>query len=80
MAGLASLTAHELGARYRDGTATPTQAVTECLARIEALDPQVRAFLTVTGEDARRREAAAQRWGVSGGEFTLSAGRREFPH
>jgi aspartyl-tRNA(Asn)/glutamyl-tRNA(Gln) amidotransferase subunit A len=59
MAGLASLTAHELGARYRNGTATPTQAVTECLARIEALDPQVRAFLTVTGEDARRRAALA---------------------
>ena len=47
---LTSLTAHELGSRYRSGEATPTQAITEYLARIEALDPQVRAFLTVTRE------------------------------
>jgi len=59
MAALASLTAHELGARYRSGAATPTQAVTEYLARIEALDPGVRAFLTVTREDALRRAAEA---------------------
>jgi aspartyl-tRNA(Asn)/glutamyl-tRNA(Gln) amidotransferase subunit A len=59
MAALASLTAHELGARYRSGEATPTQAVTEYLARVEALDPQVRAFLTVTREDALRRAAEA---------------------
>ena len=32
MAALASLTAHELGARYRSGEATPTQAATEYLA------------------------------------------------
>src|SRR5258706_510506 len=54
---LASLTAHELAARYRSGTATPTQAVTEYLARIERIDPQLRAFLTVTREDALRRAA-----------------------
>ena len=34
MAALVSLTAHELGARYRSGEATPTQAATEHLARI----------------------------------------------
>jgi aspartyl-tRNA(Asn)/glutamyl-tRNA(Gln) amidotransferase subunit A len=56
---LVSLTAHELGARYRGGEATPTQATTEYLARIDALDPQVRAFLTVTREDALRRAAEA---------------------
>ncbi len=54
---LASLTAHELAARYRSGTATPTRAVTEYLARIERIDPQLRAFLTVTREDALRRAA-----------------------
>jgi aspartyl-tRNA(Asn)/glutamyl-tRNA(Gln) amidotransferase subunit A len=59
MAALASLTAHELGARYRSGEATPSQAVTAYLARIEALDPRVRAFLTVTREDALRRAAEA---------------------
>jgi aspartyl-tRNA(Asn)/glutamyl-tRNA(Gln) amidotransferase subunit A len=59
MAALASLTVHELGARYRSGEATPTEAVSEYLARIEALDPQVRAFVTVTREDALRRAAEA---------------------
>ncbi|HKA61344.1 MAG TPA: Asp-tRNA(Asn)/Glu-tRNA(Gln) amidotransferase subunit GatA [Methylomirabilota bacterium] len=56
---MTSLTAHELAARYRRGEATPTAAVTEYLARIAALDPQVRAFLTVTREDALRRAAEA---------------------
>ena len=48
MSALASLTAHELAGRYRRGEATPTAAVTDYLARIDALDPRVRAFLTVT--------------------------------
>jgi aspartyl-tRNA(Asn)/glutamyl-tRNA(Gln) amidotransferase subunit A len=56
---LASQTAHELAARYRSGAATPTQAVTEHLARIERLDPQVRAFLTVTREEALHEAALA---------------------
>ena len=59
MPALTSLTAHELGARYRSGETTPTQAATEHLARIESLDPRVRAFLTVTREDALRRAAEA---------------------
>jgi aspartyl-tRNA(Asn)/glutamyl-tRNA(Gln) amidotransferase subunit A len=59
MGALASLTAHELAARYRRGEATPTAAVGDYLARIDALDPQVRAFLTVTREDALRRAADA---------------------
>jgi aspartyl-tRNA(Asn)/glutamyl-tRNA(Gln) amidotransferase subunit A len=59
MGTLASLTAHELAARYRRGEATPTAAVTDYLARIDALDSQVRAFLTVTREDALRRAAEA---------------------
>jgi aspartyl-tRNA(Asn)/glutamyl-tRNA(Gln) amidotransferase subunit A len=54
---LESLTAHELGARYRSGVGTPTQAATEYLGRIERIDPQLRAFLTVTREDALRRAA-----------------------
>jgi len=56
---LTALTAHELGARYRSGQATPTQAVAEYLARIDALDPQVRAFVTVTRDEARRAAEAA---------------------
>jgi aspartyl-tRNA(Asn)/glutamyl-tRNA(Gln) amidotransferase subunit A len=56
---LTALTAHELGARYRSGVATPTQVVTEYLTRIEHLDPQVRAFLTVTRDGALREAARA---------------------
>ena len=60
---LTSLTAHELTARYRSGEVTPTQAMTEYLARVDALDPQVRAFLTVTREEALRQAAQADaRW------------------
>jgi len=55
----ASLTAHELGARYRSGAATPSQAIGEYLDRIERLDPQVRAFLTVTRDEALRLAAEA---------------------
>jgi aspartyl-tRNA(Asn)/glutamyl-tRNA(Gln) amidotransferase subunit A len=55
----APLTAHELGARYRSGTATPGQVVGEYLDRVERLDPQVRAFLTVTRDEALRLAAEA---------------------
>jgi aspartyl-tRNA(Asn)/glutamyl-tRNA(Gln) amidotransferase subunit A len=63
------LTAHELGARYRSGAVTPTHVVREYLARIERLDPQVRAFLTVTGDDALRAAAEAD------ARFAASAAR-----
>ena len=56
---LASLTIHELGARFRRGEATPSEAARDYLARIEALDPQVHAYLTVTREEALRQAAAA---------------------
>jgi aspartyl-tRNA(Asn)/glutamyl-tRNA(Gln) amidotransferase subunit A len=56
---LASLTAHELAARFRSGTATPTQAAAEHLDRIQRLDPQLKAFLTVTREEALGQAAAA---------------------
>ena len=55
----ASLTAHELGARYRSGAATPSRVVGEYLDRIERLDPQVRAFLTVTRDEALGQAAEA---------------------
>jgi aspartyl-tRNA(Asn)/glutamyl-tRNA(Gln) amidotransferase subunit A len=56
---LTDLTIHELGARFRRGDATPTQAAREYLARIAALDPKVKAYLTVTGEAALARAAEA---------------------
>jgi aspartyl-tRNA(Asn)/glutamyl-tRNA(Gln) amidotransferase subunit A len=54
---LTGLTIHELGARFRRGEATPTQAAREYLERIAAVDPSVKAYLTVTGEIALARAA-----------------------
>jgi aspartyl-tRNA(Asn)/glutamyl-tRNA(Gln) amidotransferase subunit A len=56
---LTDLTIHELAARFRRGDATPTQAAREYLDRIAALDPKVKAYLTVTGEAALVRAAEA---------------------
>ncbi len=56
---LTDLTIHELGARFRRQEATPTQAAREYLDRIAALDPKVKAYLTVTGEAALMRAAEA---------------------
>ncbi len=55
----ASLTVHELGERFRRRELTPSEATRAYLARIEALDPQVKAYLTVTSEQALRRAAEA---------------------
>ena len=49
---LTRLTIHELGARFRSGEATPSQAAREYLDRITSFDPQVKAFLTRTSEAA----------------------------
>ena len=56
---LTELTIHELAERFRRGDATPTQAAREYLDRIAALDPRVKAYLTVTGEAALLRAAEA---------------------
>jgi aspartyl-tRNA(Asn)/glutamyl-tRNA(Gln) amidotransferase subunit A len=63
---LTSLSAHELGERFRRREATPSEATEAYLARIEALDPQVKAYLTVTREQAQRQAAAADRRFASG--------------
>ena len=56
---LTDLTIHELGARFRHNDATPTEAAREYLDRIAALDPKVKAYLTVTAEAALARAAEA---------------------
>jgi aspartyl-tRNA(Asn)/glutamyl-tRNA(Gln) amidotransferase subunit A len=56
---LTDLTIHELAARFRRKEATPTQAAREYLDRIAALDPKVKAYLTVTGEAALARAGEA---------------------
>ena len=52
---LTRLTIHELGARFRSGEATPSQAAREYLDRITSFDPKVKAYLTRTSEAALGR-------------------------
>jgi aspartyl-tRNA(Asn)/glutamyl-tRNA(Gln) amidotransferase subunit A len=54
-------TVHELGARYLRGEATPTGTTEAYLQRIDALDPHLRAYLTVTREQALERAREAER-------------------
>jgi aspartyl-tRNA(Asn)/glutamyl-tRNA(Gln) amidotransferase subunit A len=53
------LTIHELGARYRRGELTPSEATRAYLARVDAIDPQIKAYLTVTREEALGQAAEA---------------------
>jgi amidase len=59
---LHDLTALEQAAAVRSGEVSPTQLVEHALARIEALDPGLGAFITVTPE--RALEAAARAEGL----------------
>jgi aspartyl-tRNA(Asn)/glutamyl-tRNA(Gln) amidotransferase subunit A len=52
-------TIHALGEAYRSGDTTPTAVTEAYLARIEKLDGQVGAYLTVTREQALRAAAPA---------------------
>jgi len=54
---LTRLTIHELGARFRSGEATPSQAAREYLDRITSFDPKVKAYLTRTSEAALGQSA-----------------------
>jgi len=56
---LAALTLDALGARFRAGEATPSDAARDHLARIEAHDPRVRAFVAVTHDLALAQAAEA---------------------
>ena len=50
----------EIGNRYRSGELSPVNVTEACLARIEALNPTLNAFLTVTADDALSSAAAAE--------------------
>ena len=56
---LTELTIHELGQRFRQGELTPSEAARAYLARIEAVDRKVGAYLTVTRERALAQAAEA---------------------
>jgi aspartyl-tRNA(Asn)/glutamyl-tRNA(Gln) amidotransferase subunit A len=58
-----ALTIHELTARFRDGSTTPTAATQAYLDRIAALDGKVKAYLTVSRDGAlAAADAADRRW------------------
>jgi len=54
-----SLRIHELGERLRRGEVTSAEVTRAYLARIEAVDPLVKAYLTVTAESALRQAVEA---------------------
>ena len=56
---LTELSVSELGERFRRREVTPTEAAVAYLGRIDAVDGEVRAFLTVTREHALAQAAAA---------------------
>ena len=69
MTQLHDLTALEQAAAVRSGEVSPTQLVEHALARIEALDPGLGAFLTVTPERALAAAAAAEGRLRAGGDL-----------
>src|SRR5438552_3433277 len=56
---LTGLSVHELAGRFRRKEATPTQAARAYLDRITALDPKIKAYMTVTADRALAQAAAA---------------------
>jgi amidase len=66
---LHDLTALEQAAAVRAGEVSPTELVEHSLARIDALDPGLGAFITVTPERARAAAAQAEALLRTGGEL-----------
>lgn len=60
--------AHELGLRYRRGDLSPVEVVQALLARIEAVNPRLNAFITVAPDLALEQARAAERRLRGGGE------------
>lgn len=56
---LCQLTVKELSEKLRSGEVSSRDAVQACLDRVQAVDPQVHAFLSVDAEDALKRADAA---------------------
>jgi aspartyl-tRNA(Asn)/glutamyl-tRNA(Gln) amidotransferase subunit A len=51
----------EVSVRFRDGRLSPVDVAEHCLARIEALNPALNAFITVTAATAREQARDAER-------------------
>ena len=73
MAELCDLTAADLAGKLRGGETSSAEVTASCLARIEAVDGRVRAFLARTPELARERAAAADAR-LAGGDAPSAAG------
>ncbi len=50
----------QIGELLREGSVSPVELTAECLARIERLNPQLNAFITVTAESARTQARQAE--------------------
>src|SRR5499427_2174181 len=66
MAELFYLSAAEIAAAVRDGEASAAEVTDAHLARIEQVDPQVRAFLHVAGDQARQAAQAVDQRRAAG--------------
>ena len=70
---LYDLTIHELHGRLMKKEVSSIEATKACLERIEAVDPKVRAFITVTGEEALAAATEADRR-IAAGETDVLIG------
>ena len=66
---LSYMGAVEMAARIRRRDLSPVEAVDHCLARVERLNPEINAFVTMVEDEARERAAAAERAVMSGEEL-----------
>src|SRR3989449_5530329 len=71
---LTGLSVHELAGRFRRREATPTQAARAYLDRITALDPKIKAYMTVTADRALAQAAGADARFQSGAPLGLLDG------
>src|SRR6059058_3641037 len=55
------LSIHEASQDVRSGLTTPTELVAEALERIDQLDPQIHAFVTVLRDEAYQEAEKAER-------------------
>jgi aspartyl-tRNA(Asn)/glutamyl-tRNA(Gln) amidotransferase subunit A len=71
---LCDLPGHELARQFRAGEASALEATESCLARIDAVDERVKAFLVVTGDPARDQARAVDQRFAGGEDLPAVAG------
>jgi len=66
----------EIAEQIRKRSLSPVELTTDCLARIERLNPKLNAFITVTADPRWRRPARPKsRFGVATGAARCTASR-----